>query len=319
MLTRRRLLTLAAASLVLPLSVSAQGAASVRLVVGYPAGGAVDAAARQFAPLLSRELGVNVLVENRAGANGLLAGDAVAKAAPDGNTLWFTASSTLTIVPHLMKKLPFDAQRDLQPVAPLLSFSNVLVVGAASPHRSLKDLVAWALAHPGQLTYGSPGIGSSSHLSAELFADRIEARLLHVPYKGAAPAMTDVIGGQLHMMFDIIGSARGHVLSGRVRAVGLTAPQRNPALPDVPTFAEQGIAGFELGGWYGLYAPAGLPTAVAGRLSEATRRVLGQPELQRLWGEQGYVIWWGSADSMARQVNSELQLWKPVTKGISLE
>lgn len=314
-LNRRHVLVMAG----VPLLARAQTPAVLRLVVGYPAGGAVDAAARQFAPLLGRELGVNVVVDNRAGANGTLAGEFVARAAPDGGTLWFTAASTLTIAPHLMKRMPFDPQRDVVPLAPLVSFSNVLVVGRESSFHNLKELVAHARSHPGALGYGSPGIGSSSHLSAELFAERIGARLLHVPYRGSAPAMTDVISGQLAMMFDIIGSARTHVLSGRVRALGVTAPQRNPAMPDVPTFAEQGIPDFDLGGWYGLYAPVGLPPATAARIGDAARAVLRQPELQRQWAEQGYVAWSATADEMARRAAAELLMWKPVTRGIGPE
>lgn len=319
-LHRRHLLALSAAASLFPgLARAQQTPQPVKLLVGYPAGGAVDATARQFAPLLARELGTSVVVENRPGANGTLAGDAVARSAPDGTTLWFTASSTLTIVPHLVKKMPFDPVRDLSPVAPLVTFSNVLLVGKDSPIRSLQDLVARATAKPGSLSFGSPGVGSSSHLSSELFADRIGARLLHVPYKGSAPAMTDLIGGQLDMMFDIIGSARAHVASGRVRAIGVTSQQRNPALPDVPTFAELGLANFDQGGWYGLYGPAGLPAATVARLSAATRRVLSQPELQRQWAEQGYVNWSGTPEAMAQHAAAELQVWKPVTRGISID
>ncbi|MEY2618008.1 MAG: hypothetical protein RL522_1010 [Pseudomonadota bacterium] len=313
---RRALLALTPLA-VLPLMAQAQAPQTVRLLVGYPAGGAVDAAARQFAPLFGRELGANVVVENRPGANGTLAGDVVVRAPADGNTLWFTASSTLTIVPHLVKKMPFDPVRDLAPVAPLITFSNVLLVGKDSPLRTLKDLVARAKS--GQLSYGSPGVGSSSHLSSELFADRIGAKLLHVPYKGSAPAMTDLIGGQLDMMFDIIGSARTHVASGRVRPLAVTAQQRNPALPEVPTFAELGIANFDQGGWYGLYGPSGLPAASVARLNAAARRVLAQTELQRQWSEQGYVVWPGTPEGMAQHAAAELQVWKPVTRGISID
>lgn len=297
----------------------AQSAQPLRLLVGYPPGGAVDAAARQFAPALAKELGTVVVVENRPGANGSLAGDLLARSAPDGNTLWFAASSTLTIVPHVMKKMAFDPVRDIAPVAPLVSFSNVLLVGKESPHRSVKALVAFARAHPDQVAYGSAGVGSSSHLSAELFADRVGAKLVHVPYKGSAPAMTDLIGGQLTMMFDIIASARAHVASGRVRALAVSALQRNPALPEVPTFAEEGVPGFDVGGWYGLYAPVGLPLETLARLNDATRRVLGQPELQALWVVQGYVSWIGTPEILARKAAADLMLWKPITKGISLD
>lgn len=297
----------------------AQTSETLRLLVGYPPGGAVDAAARQFAPLLAKELGEVVVVENRPGANGTLAGDQLARSKPDGNTLWFAASSTLTIVPHIMRKMAFDATRDIAPVAPLATFSNVLLVGKDSPYRSVKDLVAFARAHPGAVAFGSAGIGSSAHLSAELFADRVGARLLHVPYKGSAPAMTDLMAGQLAMMFDIIASARPQITAGRVRALAVSAMQRNPALPDVPTFAEEGISGFDVGGWYGLYAPAGLAPATQMRLNDAARRAQARPELQALWDAQGYVLWSGTPEELARRAAADRLLWKPVTQGISLD
>ncbi len=188
-----------------PLAALAQAPAgqTVKLVVGYAAGGPVDAAARLFAPALARELGQTVIVENRPGAGGAMGGDSVAKAPPNGLLLFFAASPTITISPHILKSMPFDPAKDLTAVAPILSYANVLVINKDQPFKSVPELVAYAKANPGKVAYGSAGMGASNHLSGELFAVRTGTTLTHVPYKGNAPAMTDVIGGQINMMFDI--------------------------------------------------------------------------------------------------------------------
>lgn len=318
---RRHWLAAALALLAAPALSSAQGQlpATIKLLVGYAAGGPVDAAARQFAPVLARELGTNVVVENKPGANATLAGDLVAKAPPDGSIIWFAASPPLTIGPHIMKKMPFDPAKDIAAIAPVVAYYNVLVVNKDLPQQSVKDLIAFGKANPGKVFYGSAGIGSSNHLSGALFADKSGASFTHVPYKGNAPAMTDVIGGQLTMMFDIIGSARNHIAGGRVKALAVTSPQRNPTLPDVPTMAEQGLAGFDVGGWFGLYGPATLPPALLARFNEATRKALEHAELQKVWADQGYVIWSGSPDTLATKAAQEREMWKPVTKGITVD
>ena len=230
----------------------AQSPAPIRLLVGYAPGGPVDSAARLFAPVLSRELGQSVVVENRPGAGGVLAGDLVAKSPANGQVLFFGASPTITISPHVLKSMPFDSLKDLQALAPILSYANVLVVNKEQPFRTVAELQAFARANPGKVSYGSAGMGGSNHLSGELFAKRVGAQMTHVPYKGNAPAMTDVIGGQLTMMFDIIGTGRNYVNTGRVRALAVTSRERNPSMPEVPTMRESGVD-FDVGGWYGLY------------------------------------------------------------------
>ncbi|MFO1274339.1 MAG: tripartite tricarboxylate transporter substrate binding protein [Rubrivivax sp.] len=314
----RRALIAAAAALLAAPPAFAQ-APTMKLLVGYTAGGPVDAAARQFAPALAKELEWNVVVENRPGANATLAGDLVSKAAPDGLTIWFAASPPLTISPHIMKKMAFDPAKDLAAVAPVLAYYNVLVVARDSPHKSVQDLIAWGKANPGKVFYGSAGIGASNHLSGELFALQVGAQFSHVPYKGNAPSMTDVIGGQLTMMFDIIGGARPHINGGRVRALAVTSPQRNPVLPDVPTMAESGLPGFDVGGFFGLYGPPKLGADLVKKINEATRRALLNPELQKAWGEQGYVVWSGSPEQLAQRAAAERAMWGPVTKGISVD
>ncbi|PQA84249.1 ABC transporter substrate-binding protein [Limnohabitans sp. TS-CS-82] len=303
-----------------PLAVLAQTSGqTVRLVVGYAAGGPVDAAARLFAPALSRELGQPVVVENRAGAGGAMGGDAVAKAAPNGLLLFFAASPTMTISPHILKSMPFDPAKDVTPIAPILSYANVLVVNKDQPFKTVPELISYAKAHPNKLAYGSAGMGASNHLSGELFALRTGTTLTHVPYKGNAPAMTDVIGGQINMMFDIIGSARNYVSSGRVLAVAVTSRERNVSMPDVPTMREAGLADYEVGGWYGLYGPAKLPADMVQRLNEATRKALAGDELKAKWAEQGYDLWVGSPQLLADRAARELALWATVTKGIQVQ
>ncbi|HEX6363600.1 MAG TPA: tripartite tricarboxylate transporter substrate binding protein [Albitalea sp.] len=294
-------------------------AGTVRLVVGYAAGGPVDAAARQFAPLLARELGRQVIVDNRPGAAGLLGAEAVAKSAPDGATLYFGASPTLTITPHVMKAMTLDPVKDLTPVSPVLTYANALVVNPALPVKTLQDLIAHAKAHPGELTYGSAGMGASNHLSGELFARQSGTRLTHVPYKGNAPAMNDVIGGQIAMMFDIVSTARTYVQSGRVRALAVTSRERNPSLPDVPTLREAGLAGVEVIGWYGVYGPARLGAEQVKQINAAVNRALADEGLRKQWAEQGYELWAGEPGRLAAQQRSDYELWRGVTAGMKFE
>lgn len=319
---RRHLLCLALASALLGTAATpslAQSDKQVRLLVGYAAGGPVDAMARIFAPLFAKELGQPVIVENKPGASGALAGELTVNAPPDGLTLFFAASPTITIVPHIQKKLRYDPNRDLLAVVPLLSYANVLVVNKDQPFKTVPELVAHAKANPERVSYGSAGMGASNHLSGELFALRTGTKLTHVPYKGNAPAMTDVIGGQISMMFDIIGSARNHIASGRVRPVAVTSRERNPSLPDVPSLRELGIPDYEVGGWYGLYAsPKSAPAEIA-RLNEATRKALAGDEMKAKLIEQGYDLWTGSPQVLGERAARELALWATVTKGISFQ
>ncbi|NDF65578.1 MAG: tripartite tricarboxylate transporter substrate binding protein [Betaproteobacteria bacterium] len=296
----------------------AQSSAPIRLLVGYAPGGPVDSAARLFAPVLSRELGQSVVVENRPGAGGVLAGDLVAKSPANGQVLFFGASPTITISPHVLKSMPFDPLRDLQALAPILSYANVLVVNKEQPFRTVAELQAFARANPGKVSYGSAGMGGSNHLSGELFAKRVGAQMTHVPYKGNAPAMTDVIGGQLTMMFDIIGTGRNYVNTGRVRALAVTSRERNPSLPEVPTMRESGVD-FDVGGWYGLYGPPQMSAELVQRFNEATRRALAQEELRSKLVEQGYELWVGAPALLSERAARELALWGTVTQGMKFD
>ena len=304
-----------------PLPAIAQPAAggTVRLLVGYAAGGPVDSIARIFAPALAQELGANVLVENKPGVSGALAGELTANAPADGSTVFFAASPTITIVPNIQKKLRYDPARDLAPVSPLLTYANVLVVPQASPLRSVADLLAQARATPGKLFYGSAGVGASNHLSGELLALQGKATLTHVPYKGNAPAMTDVIGGQLQMMFDIVGGAQKYITAGQVRALAVTSASRNPMLPDVPTMREAGLPGYEVVGWMALFGPQKINPAAADRLAEATRKVLATADFQARLAALGYAPWSGTAEQLATFAARERAMWATVTKGIEID
>jgi tripartite-type tricarboxylate transporter receptor subunit TctC len=315
----RRQLLLGAALGLLAGNAAAQSDRQVRLLVGYAAGGPVDAMARIFAPFLAKELGQNVLVENKPGASGALAGEMTTTATPDGQTLWFAASPTVTIVPNIQKKLRYDPQRDLTPVAPLLSYANVLVVNKDNPARQVSELLSQARANPGKVFFGSAGVGASNHLSGELLAHQAKVQLVHVPYKGNAPAMNDVIGGQLQMMFDIVGGAMKYITAGQVRPLAVTSANRNPMLPDVPTMREAGLADYEVVGWFGLYGPPRLPAAQAQQLADATRKVLAQPEFQDRLKALGYTGWVGTGAEMAAHAQKERAMWATVTKGIEID
>ena len=308
-----------AAALLCAANAGAQNAQPIRLIVGYSAGGPVDSAARLFAPALAKQLGTQVLVDNRPGVSGALAGGVVSKSEPDGLTLFFAASPTITISPNVQKKMPFDPAKDLTPIAPVLSYANVLVINKDLPFQNVKELIAYAKAHPGKLFYGSAGIGASNHLSGELFAAQSSTQLSHVPYKGNAPAMTDVIGGQLAMMFDITSTARNFINAGRVRALAVTSRERNASLPNVPTMRESGLPGYEVVGWYGVYGPAKMPPALVARYTDAVRKALASEDVKALWTEQGYDPWLGGPEVLAAQAAKDRAMWATVTKGIEIE
>jgi tripartite-type tricarboxylate transporter receptor subunit TctC len=319
---RRRALGLLAALAsvtAVPAWAQAPAGATVRLVVGYAAGGPVDTAARQFAPLLGRELGSTVIVDNRPGAAGLLGAEMVSKSPADGSTLYFGASPTLTISPHVLKTMTLDPAKDLTPVAPVLSYANALVINKELPIKSLQELIAYAKANPAKVFYGSAGMGASNHLSGELFARQSGTQLTHVPYKGNAPAMTDVIGGQLTMMFDIVSTARNYQQSGRVRVLAVTSRGRNPSMPEVPTMRESGLPGYEVIGWYGVYGPAGMAAGPVKQLNAAVNRALADEGLRKQWAEQGYEPWVGEAAKLAAQQRSDFEMWRGVTAGMKFE
>jgi len=251
----------------------------ITLVVPFPAGGGTDATARLIAGAIGPLLGAGVVVENRAGAAGSIGAQAVADAKPDGYTLFFTTTGALVINPHLYKNLRYSTS-DFTPIAPVGESANVLVVNPAVPARSVKELIALAKASPGKYTYGSSGVGSSSHLAGVMLESLTDIRLTHVPYKGSAPAVTDLIGGRIDMMIDNIPSHVEFAKAGKVRPLGVSGTKTSPLFPGVPTIAQAGVPNYDVTIWYGILGPSGMPDDVVQKVAGAVRQVLQEPALR---------------------------------------
>ncbi len=251
---------------------------SVRLVVAFPPGGAADLLARLISQSLSETLGQPVVIENKGGANGNIGGEAVARSAPDGYTLLMSSGSMVAINPHIYASMPFDPAKDIVPVASVARVPFYLVVRAENPAQDFKAFIADLKANPGKRNYGSPGIGSSPHLAAEMLKKMTGTDAVHVPYRGAAPALNDLLAGQLDFVFDP-GIAIEHVKAGKLRAIAIGSPQRSPQLPDVPTLAELGLTGFDADAIFGIYAPTGTPDEIVKRLNAETNRALATAAL----------------------------------------
>ena len=312
--TKRTLMRATAGALLLlaaPLSMAhAWPARPIRLVVPFPPGGLIDNMARLVGSRLSQELGQPVVIDNKPGAGGNVGAAEVARAPADGYTL-LMASPALTISPAIYKNLPYQPSQ-LAPVALLGRVPNVLLVNPASGIGKVQDLVSRAKAKPGQLNYASNGNGTSLHLSAELFKRRSETFITHVPYRGAAAAITALLSGEVDMMFDNLPSAIGQIQAGKLRALAVTTAQRSSALPDVPTLAEAGMDGFNVSAWFGVAAPAGLPAPVATRLADALQKVVQQPEVAAAMQRQGADPAFMDAASAAAALNADAAQWKQV-------
>jgi tripartite-type tricarboxylate transporter receptor subunit TctC len=292
----------------------------IRLVVAYAAGGTTDFTARVVGPKLAEALGQSVVIDNRPGAGSLIGTDIVAKSNPDGYTL-LLVDTALGIVPGLYAKLPFDPLRDLAPVTQIISVANCLVVHPTVPAKSVKELVALARAKPGQLTFGSGGVGTPLHMAGEQLKLTAKIDMVHVPYKGAALAMSDLIGGQLTMVFPTMTLGVPHVKGGKLRALAVTSAQRAALLPEVPTMIEAGFPEVNATSWFGLVAPGRTPQAVIDRLHAETVRIIRSPEIrERFAGQSGEVLASSPAD-FRKFIASEISNWKAVAKagGIKAE
>ena len=326
MAMNRRTLAALAAGLVLPWGAQAQTEARwpskpVKWVVPFPPGGAMDFIARTLGDRLAQDLGQAFVIENRPGAGGNIGADYVAKQPGDGHTIMI-ASIGMATNKALYPKLSYDPVKDFTPVSLLALVPNVLVVNPArSSDRSVKDVLAHARREPGKLTYASAGNGTSIHLAGEVFASMAQLKLLHIPYKGSGPAVTDMLGGQVDLMFDSITSARSHIQSGKLLALGVTSARRSPALPEVPTLAEAGVPGYEVSPWFAVFAPAGTPADVVARLNKALITALRQPEIVRKLESVGAEPIGSTPQALAEHLNKELLRWGALIqeRGIRLD
>ena len=281
----------------------------IRLIVPYPPGGATDIFGRILGARLGELLGQQVVPEQRAGAAGVLGAEAAARAAPDGYTLVVGQASNLAINQHLMSKLPYDPVKDFAPITLIATSPNLLVVHPSLPARSVNDLVALAKARPGSINYASAGNGSPGHLAAEYFKELAKIDIVHIPYKGATPALTDVIAGQASLYFTSPIAAQPYVQSGRLRQLAVTSAQRFPPLPDVPTVAESGLRDYEIVSWWGLLAPAGVPREIIARVHAEAVKALNTAEMKERLAGQGAMVVTNTPEQFAAYIKSEIANW----------
>lgn len=293
----------------------------VTLVVPFPAGGPTDAMARVLALKLGERLGQQVIIDNRGGAGGGIAAELVARAAGDGYTLFFGTTGTMAINPSLYTKLRYDPVKDFAPISLMATTMNVLVVSPQVPAKNLGDLIALAKAKPGELTYGSAGNGSSNHLSGELFRTAAGIQINHIPYKGSAPAMIDLLGGRLSMMFDTISQQTQNISAGKVHALAVTGTKRSPLLPNVPTAQEAGLKGYDVSIWYGVLAPKSTPAPVIDRLQREMAVVMATDEMKKRMEADGAEVRSTTPSEFAALIKSDTAKWTPVVKnsGASLD
>ena len=284
------------------------------MIVPYPPGGGTDIFARLLAAKLSPALGQQVVIEQRPGAGGVIGADVAVKAAPDGYTLLIGQASNLAINQHLMSKLPYDPLKDFAPITLIATSPGLLVVHPSLPIRTVKDLVALAKSRPGTINYASAGNGSPGHLAAAYFNKVAHIDLLHVPYKGATPAMTDVIAGHASLYFTSPVAAQTYVQSGRLRQIAVTSAQRFPPLPDVPSIAEAGYPDFDMTSWWGLLAPAGIPRDIVARLHTESVTALNAAEMKERLAAQGALVVTNAPDQFASYLKSEIANWGRIVK-----
>ncbi len=292
----------------------------IRFICPYAPGGAGDIFTRTIAQKLSEAFGQTVVVDNRAGANGGIGTDIVAKAAPDGYTLLMGNSGPMTVNPVLYKKVPYDPVRDFAPITQGTSYMYVLVVPPASPVRTLNDFTGMLKAKPGQLTYGSTGIGGGNHLAGELFNLMTHTQAIHVPYTGSALALAALLGGQLNYMFDTVITAVPQIRSGKLKAIGVTGPKRASALPDVPTLNELGLKGYELTQWQAVVAPAGTPKAIVDKLNREVVKALKMPDvIERLATQGGNELVGNTPEQFAQVIKSDLAKYAKLIKAADIK
>jgi tripartite-type tricarboxylate transporter receptor subunit TctC len=304
---------LLAAAFAAPALAQSYPAKPVRIVVPYPPGGPNDIVARTVGQKLSEQLGQPVIVDNKPGASGNIGAESVAKSPPDGYTLLLLTTGH-TINPSLYPKLGYDLEKDLAPVTQLTAGPMVVVANPSLPAKNIKELISLAKAKPGSLNFGSAGNGSSTHLAPELFSSMAGIKMNHIPYKGSAPALTDLMAGQIQVAFDFMISAMPHVKSGKIKALAVTSTIRSPAAPDLPTVAESGVPGFEVIGWNGLVVPARTPKDAVAKLNAELKKALDQPDTKERFAAQGFSATWTTPEKFGAYIESEHAKWAKVVK-----
>ena len=310
-----RLAAVAATALgaMLPTAQAAYPEKPIRIVVPFSPGGGTDLVARTLGAEMSKELGQPVVIENKPGASTIIGTDTVAKADPDGYTL-VVSTIAHAVNPSLMAKLPYNTDKDFAPVMLIARSPNVLVVRPDSPYKTVKDILAAAAAKPGALTFASQGNGTSAHLAGELFKHLGKIDMIHVPYKGAGPALTDLLGGQVDMMFGTAAAVGGFVESGKLRAIAVTTAERSPAHPELPTMAESGLPGYVADSWYGIYAPAGTPPEVIAKLNAAAKKAAQSEAFRNRVQPEGLMVSAGTPEAYDQYVRGEIDRWAKVIK-----
>jgi tripartite-type tricarboxylate transporter receptor subunit TctC len=293
----------------------------VRVVVPFAAGGSTDLLARNIAQRLNEAWKQPVIVENRVGGAGIVGSELVAKSPPDGYTLLIGTVTTHAVAATLYQKLPYDVQKSFAPITEFAYTAQLLSVHPSIPTKSVKELVALARARPGALNYGSAGNGTTSHMAMELFKSMAKVNIVHVPYKGTGPAMTDLLGGHIALMFDVLMTSLPHMQSGKLRTIGISSLNRDRLAPDVPTIAESGYPGYEAPVWFGLFTSAGTPPEIVRRIQEEIARALATPKMRELLASQGLVVVASPPTDFAARVGSEITKWRKVIReaGITLE
>lgn len=285
---------------------------SIKILVGFAAGGGTDVAARIVAQKLTETLGQSVVVENRPGASGMIAAETVAKSAADGYTLMMGTQTTLAVAPALYRKFAIDATRDFVGVAKAGVSPLVLVVHPSVPAGSVTDLIALAKARPGTVNFGSGGLGTTPHMAGELFSIQAGIKMVHVAYRGEAPAINDLLGGQLHLIFANLSAVIGNVKAGSLRALAVTGGQRAAAAPEIPTVAEAALPGFEAATWFALVAPAGTPREIVQRLNTEVSQIVARPDVRQRFADLGMTVDAGTPDALDGYIKSEILKWSKV-------
>jgi tripartite-type tricarboxylate transporter receptor subunit TctC len=287
---------------------------SIKILVGFAAGGGTDVAARIVAQKLTETIGQSVVVENRPGASGMIAAETVAKSSADGYTLMMGTQTTLAVAPALYRKFSIDATRDFVGVAKAGISPLVLVVHPSVPARSVMDLIALAKAGPGTINFGSGGLGTTPHMAGELFSIQAGIKMVHVAYRGEAPAINDLLGGQLHLIFANLSAVIGNVKAGSLRALAVTSAQRAATAPEIPTVAEAALPGFDAATWFALVAPAGTPREIVRRLNTEVTQLVTQPDVRQRFADLGMTIDAGTPDALDAYIKSEMLKWSKVIK-----